>query len=256
MKFSAAAALSALLLLAPAARLSAQTLPAPAAALRPPSGVEDVLHWASSLGGPSLPDTKLAVKFDDLPVRDALKRVLEQAKQDYVIDDDVPASARISLDIKDVQLSPVLDLLTQSAGVGWRREVTRQRSQTNTSSKTIVRVGKSVATNRPSGTLNRVLPSNIIVSGREPTIINPFLYRYSTTEQRSTFTCPHCKGQATLLQTRRAQPACPKCQRTFQSDWQFCPSDGTKRPAATTGAWRFCPLCGKTVSLQTSHAAH
>lgn len=210
----------------------------------------------AALAAPSPLDTKLSIKFDNLPVRDALKRVLEQAKQDYVVDDDVPADAKISLDVKDVRLSTVLDLLTQSAGVGWHREVARQRSQTNASSKTIVRVGKSVATNRLSGTLNRVLPSNIIVSGRQPTVLDPFLYRYSTTEQRSTFTCPHCKGQATLLQTRRAQPACPKCQRTFQSDWQFCPSDGTKRPAATTGTWRFCPLCGKTVSLQTSHAAH
>ena len=63
------------------------------------------------------------------------------------------------------------------------------------------------------------------------------LDRYVVSGQRSTFTCPHCKGQVTIL--RQKKPAqCSKCGRSFEGDWQYCPFDGTKRPASET---RFPP---------------
>ena len=65
-------------------------------------------------------------------------------------------------------------------------------------------------------------------------------------EERSTFTCPHCKQQVTVLHQHTA-PKCEKCSRTFHDDWQFCPFDGAKRPASAGTDWQFCPLCGKSV---------
>lgn len=70
------------------------------------------------------------------------------------------------------------------------------------------------------------------------------LYTANTlTETRSTFTCPHCKKQVTVLHQHQS-PKCETCGRTFHDDWQFCPFDGFKRPAGAESAWQFCPLCG------------
>ena len=72
-----------------------------------------------------------------------------------------------------------------------------------------------------------------------------YQYNFSTAEERSTFTCPHCKEQVTIIKKHTA-PKCPTCGRVFMDDWKFCPFDGTKRPAETTG-WNFCPHCGKAI---------
>jgi hypothetical protein len=82
----------------------------------------------------------------------------------------------------------------------------------------------------------------------DPLLNSAFRYQFLLGEERSTFTCPHCNGKATVI-GQRQQPKCTKCQRAFQADWQFCPADGTPRPPAP-GAWRYCPLCGKRVELE------
>ncbi len=66
------------------------------------------------------------------------------------------------------------------------------------------------------------------------------------TEEHSTFTCPHCKQQVTVIH-QHAAPKCEKCSRVFHDDWQFCPFDGAKRPATAGIDWQFCPLCGKSI---------
>ena len=68
----------------------------------------------------------------------------------------------------------------------------------------------------------------------------------AVSEIRSTFTCPHCKQQVTVVHQRQA-PECDTCGRAFHDDWQFCPFDGAKRPASAGIDWQFCPLCGKSV---------
>jgi len=67
-----------------------------------------------------------------------------------------------------------------------------------------------------------------------------------TTEVRSTFTCPHCKNQVTVIHKHEA-PKCDKCGRVFHDDWQFCPFDGAKRPASADPDWQFCPICGERI---------
>lgn len=71
------------------------------------------------------------------------------------------------------------------------------------------------------------------------------LYDLSKTEERSTFTCPHCHEQITVIR-KHVTLKCPTCGRTFQSDWKFCPFDGAKRPAEPED-WKYCPHCGKPI---------
>ncbi len=72
---------------------------------------------------------------------------------------------------------------------------------------------------------------------------NAFTYHLSTQETRSTFTCPHCQKQLTIV-SQKQNLKCPDCKRDFLSDWKFCPFDGAKRPASGI-EWGFCPICGK-----------
>ena len=72
---------------------------------------------------------------------------------------------------------------------------------------------------------------------------NALTYSLSTQETRSTFTCPHCQKQVTIVSQKQSLK-CPDCKREFLSDWKFCPFDGAKRPASGI-EWGFCPICGK-----------
>ena len=71
-------------------------------------------------------------------------------------------------------------------------------------------------------------------------------------ETRSTFTCPNCKHQVTVVHQHQA-PKCDKCGRAFHDDWDFCPFDGAKRPATASDAWQFCPICGKSIKQDEKH---
>jgi len=71
-------------------------------------------------------------------------------------------------------------------------------------------------------------------------------------ETRSTFTCPNCKHQVTVIHQHQA-PKCEKCGRAFHDDWDFCPFDGAKRPATASDDWQFCPICGKSIKADEKH---
>jgi len=63
--------------------------------------------------------TKVELEANDMPVVDALKKVLDQAKVKYEIDSDVPTDKKVTMTLKNVPLSVVLSLLTREAGVSW-----------------------------------------------------------------------------------------------------------------------------------------
>lgn len=183
----------------------------------------------------SVPDVRIDVDLNNVPVRDALKQVFAQARQEYVADDDVPETARITVKARNAKLSTVLDLITQSAGVRWGREMRDK--------KPVFRIGKSVRSEVRLFTTPPVLGS--ARSGIEG--LAPFVYRNTLRQEQATFTCPHCQEKVTMLRQRQ-QPQCATCRRTFQSDWQFCPVDGAKRPSEP-GEWKHCPICGKPVDI-------
>jgi len=177
-------------------------------------------------------DLRVSLDVDAVPLRDALKKLFEQAGREFSVDADVPAETRVTLKLKDVRLTTLLNAVTESAGIGWRRE-TRD-------GKPVYRFGKALA-RRVASVFYPIAPSFSLSTG---TVADVFASRLFA-EERHSFTCPHCKAEATVLRARRA-PRCVQCSREFQSAWQFCPFDGEKRPAPAQ-EWKHCPVCGKAL---------
>lgn len=201
---------------------------------------------------------RVDLDLTEVPAPEALKRVFEQAKVGYRLDADVPREARVTVKAQNIQLHTALNLITEAAGVGWTVEQklaaaltlpedTSKEERAKLLAEAAVvtyRVGKTIST--------RTLLPRMLFHGKEG-VVAPSLQLSETLvpftvygrEERSTFTCPHCKQQSTMVRVKQ-QPKCPKCARVYQPEWQFCPADGTRRPAPP-GEWRFCPACGKQV---------
>lgn len=203
------------------------------------------------------PEARVSLQLENAPLREALEQIFSQAKLSYRVEDDVPADTRVTLQVKGARLSTALDLVLPPTGVAMSLELK--------DGKPVYRFYKGERAAMPLGL--SFLPSLIggldLKPGSSAALglsqlhaflkANPNLglgdtltYRFNLQEQRSTFRCPHCKGQSTVIR-RADQPKCEKCSRTFLPEWQFCPADGAKRPAAATGDWHFCPFCGKRV---------
>lgn len=205
-------------------------------------------------------EKRIDLDIDNASLADAVKVLAEKAGETVEIDSRVASDKRVTLRIHNVTFGTALRLLTEAAGAGVTMNLT--------DGKMVFRLTKSpigqgnsffvaprlslelhgqdhVTATVPQGmftfTSPAVGPDGILT-------LPPTLYKMRMEELRSTFTCPHCKGQVTALRSRQ-EPKCPKCGRPFQGDWQFCPADGTKRPAVSTD-WRYCPLCGHRVEIE------
>ena len=250
---------------APPAEAQAAYLARAAARLTAASRLQPA-DWFSSA------DTTALVRLDlrDVTIREAARQLAEQTKREIVVDADVLESARVSLNAANLQLGTALDVLSQAAGVRWGREI-----RSGEKGAVVYRIGKNAPSLNVSGANTFRLRNN----GQEITgltirsgttfqvppaaaaaqlraLENGLVYSYGSREERSTFTCPHCKRQATVIR-KVETPKCPKCERAFQPSWQFCPYDGARRPATET-TWKACPFCGKQVSQSdtTTDAPH
>jgi hypothetical protein len=235
--------------------------------------------------------TRVDVDFDNTPVKEAFRRVIEQGKYEPILDDDVPGDARVTLRAKNVRLSSVLNVLADVAGVNWRQEIRNEKKSIHIGKKVTSGVssfiwrtppgaqgGKFVVPGAPNHLFpggqggNRLIVPTPGAPGKGGTFTLPRTPGFQglgqgfsgfqglgqnyvvspLIGQRTTFSCPHCKGKTTMIRVRQ-QPQCPKCSRTFEADWQYCPADGTKRPSSPT-SWQYCPLCGKRVEVEKSDA--
>jgi len=213
-------------------------------------------------------DVRVDVDLKDATPREALKHVFDQTKLKHQVDEDVPDEPRITFTGKGIRLSTALSLIAEVAGVNWTIErrvsvkpapappaagAPRVPQPPGSYETTVVyRIGKKVS------------PSRMFFGSTLPALPGPALEGLlgeggmlnvltRTREERSTFNCPHCKGQTTMIRVKQ-RASCPKCSRLLQDDWQFCPADGTKRPAAPN-EWRYCPICGKNVPVPEKAAA-
>ncbi|MES2462487.1 MAG: hypothetical protein V4671_18040 [Armatimonadota bacterium] len=245
-----------------------------------------------------LPEKRQNIDLMDVPLREALKRVLDDSKTAYVLDDDVPNEPRVTIKLTNAPLTTILDALTLSNNIGWRTELKLSKSDTDTSKPAAkdekqsneekqrteeraanrgsalgtylsaltvtagaiyvphIHVGKTVKS-LPNSFQGRVLiidgpPVNIAPDVLRGTVVPqaPQLRIYRWQNQKRTFTCPRCHNTISILHEPE-EVKCTKCQRHFEDSWKVCPFDGTKRPEPK-GKWRFCPICGKTITLETS----
>jgi hypothetical protein len=217
-------------------------------------GVTGVLGFK----GLTQPEPKVDLDLENATIREALKQIFDRAHQEYEVDEAVPDEPRVTAHVKNVRLSTALQLVLQEAGSGMHLSVKDGKSTMRIFKygangkgrpSTLPEVLNFNLPLRPDGTvqLPEQLPERLKQllqqTGIDPNAAVPYVLNLQ--EQRSTFRCPHCKGQSTVIR-KPDQPKCEKCGRQFQPDWQFCPADGTKRPAAAS-EWRFCPFCGKRV---------
>jgi hypothetical protein len=200
---------------------------------------------------------KVNLDVKDATPREALKHVFDQTKLKHQVDEDVPDEPRLTLSVKGVRLPTAAALIAEAAGVNYAVE--RRLSLSGKGNPT-VNVPLAVQDAQVVYRFGKKVP----VSGRMlfgsgggvPTMAEifhdggAFSVLTRTREERSTFNCPHCKGQTTMVRVKQ-KASCPKCSRLMQDDWQFCPADGTKRPAAPN-EWRYCPICGKNVPAEKS----
>lgn len=238
--------------------------PTPAAPVKPPApktvtpplrvGVTGLLGFK----GLTQPEPKVDLDLENATVREALKQIFERAHQEYEVDEAVPDEPRVTAHVKNVRLSTALQLVLQEAGSGMHLILKDGKSTMRIFKYGAEGKGKLSAFPQvlnfnlplqPDGTvqLPNQLPERLKKLMQQTGIdVNAAVpYVLNLQEQRSTFRCPHCKGQSTVLR-KADQPKCEKCGRQFLPDWQFCPADGAKRPAPAS-EWRFCPFCGKRV---------
>lgn len=99
-------------------------------AVTPPNAIYSGVAGSYSVSGSRTMNTSLLpptlVKLDvrDKPVRESLRTVLEEAKLEFAIDEDVPADLKKTFAFEGIQIGTALSVICQSAGIGWRSEQT------------------------------------------------------------------------------------------------------------------------------------
>lgn len=191
------------------------------------------------------PEVRVDVELANVPVGDALRRLFELARQNYLVDGALPGDVRVSLSARQVRLTSALQVVTDAAGLSWTYEGGGTKPGR-------FRIGKSVA---PSLATALLQTSGVPVRlpqapGQRAPEVEPTRLTVPVGEIRATFTCPHCRHRTTILQ-RQDSDRCVRCSRQLQPGWIFCPSDGVRRPSPLPD-WKFCPSCGKPVRTERS----
>lgn len=181
-------------------------------------------------------DVRVNLDIDNLPVRDAIRRIFKETKLDVTFDDDLPKECRVTLKVPNARLSTALDMVTDAAGVNW---CTEMRIMGDEPPKAVYRIQKSPAhgvsifvktdeTGHPKvfspliGGSPGTMPDGVQHSTKSLKITS------LVTEERSRIKCPHCKGVITVYR--------PKSK------------DGQDKNASKP--WKYCPFCGKPFNFE------
>lgn len=168
----------------------------------------------------TLPDVRIKIDARNADVRDTLKKILEQAKLDYVLDDDIPSDVKRSFSFENIPLSTALDVVCQSVEIGWRAEMKDK--------KIIVMVGKKYS--RRSNWITAGPRAGVAVSPSLPATI----YASPIAERRATFTCPHCKARAVVV---------------LRNERTHAEGEVKDKDKEGNRPWKFCPVCGKPIDM-------
>ncbi len=181
---------------------------------------------------------KISVNLNNVTVQDGLKKIFEQAKQLYILDSDLPMSKTISLQMPEVPFNTALDVMTQTAGINWSREVryaNDSKAPVLTYRITKAPRGSAMAVFHPfAGTQDDGKVLFEYNSGGAPLALADNdgirkLISIMIPEERLTFTCPHCRGKVAAAKPPRKETTASK---------------------SINYHWKFCPLCGKKINLE------
>jgi len=73
-------------------------------------------------GGIPLPSNRVKLDSHDALVRDSLKSILQQAKLEFALDEDISPTDKRSNTFENVTITTALNVICESAGLGWRAE--------------------------------------------------------------------------------------------------------------------------------------
>lgn len=172
----------------------------------------------------------------------ALRQLAAAADEELVLDGEIPRTPLVTLSLTGAHLTTALDMITQMASLGWVREV---RPSGRHIGQTVIRVSRALnggLTLPVFGNIEATAAGNADSASQQLRVLRAAAGG-PLAERRRTFTCPHCRGQATIVK-RTSLARCAKCGLQMAEDWRMCPRDGAPRPAAAA-AWRYCPMCGK-----------
>ncbi len=170
---------------------------------------------------------KITVSLNNVTVQDGLKKIFEQAKQPYILDADLPVNKTISLQMPEVPFNTALDVLTQTAGINWSREV--RFANDNKVPMMTYRITKSprgsaMAVFHPfAGTVDDGKVVFQYNSGGAPLAIADNdgirkLISIMIPEERLTFTCPHCHGKVAAMKPPHKETMASK---SVNYHWKF-----------------------------------
>lgn len=98
----------------------------------------------------AVPDVRVKLDAKNWSVRDALKQILQNAKVEFAIDEDVSNDLKRNIGFENITLMTALDVICQSSDIGWRSE--------GTPKGTLVRISKRYAA--PADTVKGTDPVN------------------------------------------------------------------------------------------------
>lgn len=184
-----------------------------------------------------LPDVRVKLDARNIEVRDALKKVLEQAKLAFVMDDDVPEKLKRSFTFENVPIATALDVICRSADIGWFPEMRPDSSP-------VIHIGKKYSP------VYRIIgpsagapgPGAAAGPGQSPFMTPPVPFGMPPMERRAIFTCPYCKSQHTVVLKEDSERNKARGQSQSQTR-----SEESKQ-------WKFCPSCGKKVDIRVNLA--
>ncbi len=217
-----------------------------------------LLAWAGAVVAASTPDINLRVVM--IRPEDALLQVFKQSGDNFIIALQGTGDRRISLNLQKAPLEVALKRICDEAELNLTRteSVFVVTGSAGSGQRLRGHLGTHLGTldtsNRPNPsamTFNPLAMGMLAHPSMARNTLSAFgtngsVYRFER-EERSTFTCPHCKRTITVLGQK---DQCVQCSRGFQRDWAFCPFDGATR-ATPLSDWKVCPFCTKGVK---SHA--
>jgi predicted RNA-binding Zn-ribbon protein involved in translation (DUF1610 family) len=193
-------------------------------------GVAIPAHLATLKGVPGVDglfaasEAKISVDFDNVPLREALRKLFADAKADYDVEDGASTDARVFLKAKNIRLASALQALTDQANVRWTTvwKVREEEMKFRASYRILPAIQFASFPAPPASIFSPRVPSAATDVPQPP--YRPGTFVINTPELRQTFHCPHCGGEITTV----------KPQKRSRSRAQ----------------WKFCPLCGKQVDME------